>query len=108
MTNVGLVYDPLYLWHDTGAHPESALRLTAIMHVLTEAGLTARLVPLAARDATVEEVAMVHSERYIASIRDMAEHGGAWADPDTYISPRSYDVALRAGGGCIEATDRVL
>ncbi|MGA2285447.1 MAG: histone deacetylase, partial [Dehalococcoidia bacterium] len=41
-------------------------------------------------------------------IRDMAEHGGAWADPDTYISPRSYDVALRAGGGCIEATDRVL
>jgi acetoin utilization deacetylase AcuC-like enzyme len=108
LTNVGLVYDPLYLWHDTGAHPESALRLTAIMHVLTEAGLTARLVPLAARDATVEEVAMVHSERYIASIRDMAEHGGAWADPDTYISPRSYDVALRAGGGCIEATDAVL
>ena len=45
MTKVGLVYDPLYLWHDTGAHPESALRLTAIMHVLTEAGLISHLVP---------------------------------------------------------------
>jgi acetoin utilization deacetylase AcuC-like enzyme len=108
LTNVGLVYDPLYLWHDTGAHPESALRLTSIMHVLTEAGLIARLVPLAARDATVEEVEMVHSERYVASIRDLAQSGGAWADPDTYISPRSYDVALRASGGCIAATDAVL
>jgi acetoin utilization deacetylase AcuC-like enzyme len=108
LTNVGLVYDPLYLWHDTGAHPESALRLTTIMHVLTEAGLTSRLVPLSARDATVEEVAMVHAERYIAEVREMAKQGGAWADPDTYISPRSYDAALRAAGGCLVATDSAL
>ena len=99
MTKVGLLYDPLYLWHDTGAHPESALRLTAIMHVLTEAGLTSHLVPLRARDATVDEIAMVHDRRYIDYVREMAERGGAWADPDTYISPRSYDAALRASGG---------
>jgi acetoin utilization deacetylase AcuC-like enzyme len=108
LTKVGLVYDPLYLWHDTGVHPESALRLTAVMHVLTEAGLTSHLVPLTARDATVDEIAMVHEPSYIASIHQMAERGGAWADPDTYISPRSYDAALRAAGGALSATDAVL
>ena len=70
LKKVGLIYDPLYLWHDTGAHPESALRLTAIMHVLTEAGLTSRLIPLPARDATFDEVALVHEPAYIRSIRD--------------------------------------
>ncbi len=108
MTKVGLLYDPLYLWHDTGAHPENALRLTAIMHVLTEAGLTSHLEPLSARDATVDEVGTVHDGAYIASVREMAEAGGAWADPDTYIAPRSYDAALRAAGGAISATDSVL
>ncbi len=108
MKKVGLVYDPIYLWHDTGAHPENALRLTTIMHVLTEGGLTSRLVPLAARDATFDEVALVHEPAYIRSIREMAEKGGAWADPDTFISPRSYDAALRAAGGCLVATEAVL
>ena len=108
MAKVGLVYDPLYLWHDTGAHPESALRLTAVMHTLTEAGLTSRLTLLPARDATEEEVAMVHDMDYIHSVRSTAERGGAWADPDTYISPRSYDAALRAAGGCLAATDAAL
>ena len=108
LKKVGLIYDPLYLWHDTGAHPESALRLTAIMHVLTEAGLTSRLIPLPARDATFDEVALVHEPAYIRSIRDMAAKGGAWADPDTFISPRSYDAAIRAAGGCLAATEAVL
>jgi acetoin utilization deacetylase AcuC-like enzyme len=108
LTKVGLVYDPLYLWHDTGAHPENALRLTSIMHVLTEAGLISRLVPLSARDATVEEVATVHFPPYIASVRATAERGGDWADQDTFISPRSYDAALRAAGGCLVATQAVL
>ena len=108
MKKLGLIYDPLYLWHDTGAHPESALRLTAIMHVLTEGGLTSHLIPLLARDATFDEVAMVHEPEYIRSIREMAAKGGAWADPDTFISPRSYDAALRAAGGCIAATDAVI
>ncbi len=108
MAKVGLLYDPLYLWHDTGAHPENALRLSAIIYLLTEAGLTSQLVPLSARDATVEEIGTVHDGRYISYVREMAEAGGAWADPDTYISPRSYDAALRAAGGAIAATGAVL
>src|SRR3989337_897182 len=53
---VGLVYDPLYLEHDTGSHPENASRLTAILSLLEGAGLLDRLQPIEARDATVEEV----------------------------------------------------
>ena len=28
---VGIIYHPIYLQHDTGAHPERAERLTAVM-----------------------------------------------------------------------------
>ena len=36
MMTVGLVYDPIYLKHDTGAHVENSRRLVATMEVLEE------------------------------------------------------------------------
>ena len=36
---VGLVYDPIYLKHDTGAHVENYGRLVSTMEVLEESGL---------------------------------------------------------------------
>ena len=105
---VGLVYDPLYLEHDTGSHPENASRLTAILSLLRESGLAARLKPIEARDATVDELTVVHAREMVDFVRAAAERGGAWADPDTYISPRSYQAALRAAGGCLAAVDGVM
>ena len=78
------------------------------MHLLTEAGIIGRLKLLPPRDATIDEIAMVHDPDYIAQVRYIADSGGGWADPDTFISPRSYDAALRATGGCLAATDAVL
>ena len=78
------------------------------MHLLTEAGIIGRLKLLPPRDATTDEIAMVHDPDYIAQVRYIADSGGGWADPDTFISPRSYDAALRAAGGCLAATDAVL
>ena len=48
MSAVGLVYDPLYLEHDTGRHPENAERLRAVVRHLEQSGLSARLRPQAA------------------------------------------------------------
>ena len=108
MPAVGLVYDPLYLEHDNAHHPENAERLRAVVRLLEESGLPARLCSLAARDAAVDELAFIHDRDYVDSVRQAAERGDVWMDPDTYVCHRSYDAALRAAGGCLVAVDAVM
>ena len=105
---VGYVYDPVYLKHDTGYHPENARRLEAIMAYLEETGLTKQLISIKPRPATTRELAYVHQESYISRLQDAAVRGGGWLDADTVMSPDSYDAALYAAGGVIEATDAVI
>ncbi len=102
------VYDPLYLQHDWPEHPENAARLQHIMQYLREAGILGRLQPLEARDATVEEVAQVHTPSHIEHVRRVATEGGGWMDADTYVAAPSYAAALRAGGGLLRATEAVI
>jgi len=104
----GYVYDPVYLKHETGYHPENAQRLEAIMAHLEETRLIAKLTPIKPRPATVEELTYVHQASYISSIQDAAVRGGGWLDADTVMSPDSYDAALYAAGGAIEATNAVI
>jgi len=108
MTGVGFVYDPLCLEHDTGTHPENAGRMRTTMALLEECGLLVKLTRVPARDATPEELALVHDPRYVAGVRRVADQGGGWADPDTLITPRSYDVAARVVGGTLAALDAVM
>ncbi len=106
--NVGYVYDPVYLKHDTGYHPENAQRLEAIMAHLKETGLLKQIAPIKPRSATVEELTYVHQASYVSRIQDAASRGGGWLDGDTVMSPDSYNAALYAAGGAIEATDAVI
>jgi len=104
----GLLYDKIFLEHETGRHPESPLRLTAIIDRLVQIGLYEHLVQVPARPADVDEVAMVHDRDYISRIKSLCESGGGHIDLDTVVSRRSYDAALCAAGGCIEAGDAVM
>jgi len=108
MPPVGYVYDPLYLEHEMPGHPESPARLRAIMSHLEESGVLARLARIEPRDATPEDIGLLHSRELIARVRGAGEGHGAWLDPDTYVAPRSYEAALRAAGGLLAATDAVL
>ncbi|MBI2830020.1 MAG: histone deacetylase [Chloroflexi bacterium] len=105
---VGLVYDPIYLQHDTGQHPENARRLEEIVSHLEKTSLMKQLVALKPRAASFEELALVHSMRHIAHVQEVAEKQGGWLDADTFVSPRSYEVARYAAGGAIVATDAVM
>ncbi|TAK72856.1 MAG: histone deacetylase, partial [Dehalococcoidia bacterium] len=106
--SVGFVYDPIFLEHETGAHPENPDRLRATLALLEEAALLARLRRIDARDATADELALVHDPRYVAELERVAREGGGWADPDTLITPRSFDVAVRVVGGTLAAVDAVV
>ena len=105
---VGFVYDPIYLKHDTGQHVENARRLEAITSHLEQTGLKQQLTPIKPRPATIAELSLVHREQYISHIQEAVQRGGGWLDMDTVTSSGSYDAALYAAGGAIEATEAVL
>jgi acetoin utilization deacetylase AcuC-like enzyme len=103
-----LYTDPIYLEHDTGRHPENADRLRAIRTKLEAAGLPKRCVAGKFQPLAAEVVARLHGARVVEAVQALAEHGGGRLDPDTVVSPRSYQVGLAAAGACVAAVDEVL
>jgi len=98
--------DPRFLEHDPGrGHPESPARLAAILAELAARPLagTVSRTPRAATDAELEAV---HSARYLADIRALAGTTAA-LDPDTTMSPGSYDAATLAAGAAVGAVEEV-
>jgi acetoin utilization deacetylase AcuC-like enzyme len=111
MTNQGrcqLVWSDRYRDHATVNHPETPERIDALKRALTEAGITARFPMLVPEPAALDSVAAVHTESLISRVRQAAERGGHWLDPDTFVSPASYEIALLAAGGAITAVDAVM
>ncbi len=105
---VGYVYDPIYLEHITLNHPESPHRLEAIMEHLAETGILARLVPIEAVPATIEDLARVHTDAMISLVANLAGRGGGRIDMDTLVSHRSFEAALFAAGGTMAAVRATL
>jgi acetoin utilization deacetylase AcuC-like enzyme len=104
----GLVYDPIYLEHDTGDHVENPRRLVDAMSYLKATGIKERLISLPARPASLEELEMIHAPEYVSYVKSKAENGGGWLDPDTVMSPKSYEAALYAAGGVLVAVEAVI
>jgi acetoin utilization deacetylase AcuC-like enzyme len=102
-----LVTDRLYLEHRAPAHVECPERVLAVLEHLRSRGLLARLTPLAARDATPQELALVHDPAYVEFVRKVAERGGGWFDADTYLNEHSYAAAARAAGGLLAAVEAI-
>ncbi len=105
---MGLVYEPIYLAHDTGDHVESPSRLRHILAELERRGLRQRLAPVPSQPVFEDVLEAVHSRRQIEAVQLAAAGGGRWLDADTFVSPHSYAVALAAVGGAVAATEAVL
>jgi acetoin utilization deacetylase AcuC-like enzyme len=108
MSRTTVFYDPLYLEHDTGyGHPERAERLEATLQILRKSGLSEKVQIVAPRDATIEEIQLVHPKGYIEKVKSVAESGGGYLDMDTPVSPKSYQAALRSAGASLEGLERI-
>ncbi len=96
--------------HDMGAyHPECPARLAAIDDQLISSGIAGYLQHHQAPLATAEQLARVHPRGYIEAIRAAApQRGIVHLDPDTAMSPGTWDAALRAAGAAVLATDLVV
>jgi acetoin utilization deacetylase AcuC-like enzyme len=104
---IGYVYDPIYLEHETGDHPENSRRLISVMSHLERTEMLDKLILLQPRPASQSELESTHTANYISEIKASSKNGGGWLDPDTIVSSRSYDAALYAAGGFINAIDSV-
>lgn len=105
---VGVVYGPVFLEHDTGEHPESPLRLRAVVQKLHETGLWDKLVPVSPVRASVRDLLRVHTEKHVDYIRGLSEARGGRVDADTIVSSGSYDAARFAAGGVKRALEGVM
>jgi len=104
MTRVGFLFDDMFLRHEPPVwHPDSGERLVRAVLALKAAGLWDLLTVLQPRRAGVEDLARVHAPAYIEKIRT-APPGEL--DPDTFVSEQSFEAALHAAGGVMEAVEQ--
>lgn len=106
-----VIYSDRFLQHKTGSfHPEAPERLTAIVAALQAQTWSDRLVwqtpnpPTELRDA----IAACHNFNYIEQVQAIALSGGGRIDPDTVLSPDSFEVALLAVGAWLDGVNQVL
>ena len=103
-----LYYNPTFLEHETGKHPERPERLVQIVRQLERTGLDAKCVRPAWEAASDLQLARVHEPSYAAEVEAFARHGGGRIEEDTLCSPQSYDVARLAVGAVCDAVGRVV
>jgi acetoin utilization deacetylase AcuC-like enzyme len=109
MRPTGFILHPRCLDHDPGrGHPERADRLRAIQARVTASGLASEVETVEAREATERELTRVHAPEHVARLSAAVRGGGGALDGDTAVSSASFEAALRAAGGTIEACERVL
>jgi acetoin utilization deacetylase AcuC-like enzyme len=96
------------LLHDAGhGHPERPQRLIAVREGLVGSGLGDRLVVVSPRPARREELEAVHQPAYLDALELFCSAGGGDIDGDTAASPSSWNAAVLAAGGGLDAVDRL-
>jgi acetoin utilization deacetylase AcuC-like enzyme len=108
-----LLTHPCFVEHDTGlGHPERPDRMRAIDKVLGHElfkDLKREEAPL--RDDVEEAIALAHPRSYIDWVKSAHPAEGeepVRLDPDTVLSSKSWEPALRAVGAGLAAVDRVM
>ena len=96
--------------HDMGAHhPECPDRLGAINDRLIAAGLDLYLQFHDAPLAEMEQLERVHPRAYVEKLKSSSpQHGIVHLDPDTAMSPGTWQAALRSAGAGCYAVDLVM
>jgi acetoin utilization deacetylase AcuC-like enzyme len=115
MSQFPIFYSDVFLQHDTGSyHPENAGRLRAAVAALRQVAWAERLdwrspTPLDSQGARLlDALYAVHPQEYVAAVEYVATHGGGQVDPDTVVSPGSYNAAMLAVSAWLDAVDVVL
>ncbi|MGH9183755.1 MAG: acetoin utilization protein AcuC [Acidimicrobiales bacterium] len=103
-------------WYDHGPeHPLRPARVILTRQLIHDYGVVdgERVVEVTARDATDEELLLVHTERYIDAVRRAGHgEGGSWwkfgfGPGDNPIFPHMHEASARVAGGSVVAAEAV-
>ncbi len=110
MKKTGFLYDERYLLHDTGpGHPESPERLKAIYQGIIDADLLSKLTIIQASRADLKWIETVHAKNYIERFEAACRAGDSMLDyPDNQMCAETFETALLAVGGVLDAAGRVM
>jgi acetoin utilization deacetylase AcuC-like enzyme len=108
-----LISHPSFLLHDNGpGHPECADRLRAIDKILSKPSFAAlERVDAPLRAETEDAIILAHSHTYLDELRALRPEAGeerVYLDPDTAMSPGTWEAAMRAVGAGLMAVDAVV
>lgn len=102
-----LLYAPA-MGHTRPRHPENHERLAGLLPFFEERGVLAEMKMVDPLPAAVSQLQRVHDLGLIESVRRASRQGILRLDADTYVTERSFDLALQAAGACCTAVDRLL
>lgn len=110
MNKTGFLHDERYQLHLTGDyHPEMPERLNRVYRGIREAGLLEKLIQIKASRADMKWIEQVHDERYILRFEAACLSGKSMFDsPDNQMCYDTYETALLAVGGILDAAGRVM
>ena len=110
MNKTGFLYDERYQQHLTGNyHPEIPDRLPAVFKGVKDAGLLEKLTLIEAVPADLKWIELVHDADYVKRFESACSIGDNIFDsPDNQMCSVSYEIALLAVGGVLEATRQVM
>jgi acetoin utilization deacetylase AcuC-like enzyme len=104
------IYDDFYLKHENGpSHPENPERLIHIMETLKRWEYFTSIDLVSPVEAVLKQLAMVHTEKYIQTIRKLSSKGGiSFLDMDTGVNKYTFKSATLGAGGCFKGIDLIL
>jgi acetoin utilization deacetylase AcuC-like enzyme len=104
-----LLTHPACLQHDTGyGHPERADRLRAVDDALAAPQFKSLKREEAPR-AELAAIERLHPKAYVEMVKaSIPQRDYKMLDPDTIVSPGSWEAALRASGASLYAVDQVM
>lgn len=102
----GILYTPISLEHrPDGYHPENPGRLKRAVEGLKKAGLWKNVIePEAVQE---KELLRVHDGEYVELVKELGRSFD-YLDPDTYVSPGTFNAARHAFGAVKKAVELVL
>ncbi len=120
----GLVADELCFWHDPGnyalilksggfvepynRHIENPDPKRRLLNLLSVSGLRDQLLNVRGRDASIEELQLLHTPAHVAHVQAVAAAGGGELGVGAPISANGWDAARRSAGCALAAVDAVM
>lgn len=109
MKKLALIYDDVFLGHKPPfEHPEKPARLEAIIRMLKQQQFLEKIDLIKPKPASEEVILLAHSKKHLEVVRSSIKENRLMLDPDTYAVKESWEAALTAAGGLIDAVDLVM